>query len=353
MNWILLACFIAAIGISALLGLFFIKGTFNFLRKRTKGNTERFSSQSKPIYGGILFFSVFLIFSIIYFFTQQFIPGENNSSTFIALMITIGISFFMGLADDLLNTPPLFKFLVQFICAFVLIKAGVIITISPLQIVNYAITVLWVVGIMNSINMLDNMDAITSSISLSIIAPCVIMQLINENINLDTIIMIGAAGSIIGFLFYNWAPAKMYMGDNGSQFLGILLAYIGIKYFWNGIHITDSINYAYNAKQFVIVAMAFIVPLTDTTTVTINRILKGKSPFIGGRDHTTHFLFYRGLTTRMVAVTLFSINIIGVIMAQVLIYIPGMEYWTVYIFAIYPLVVFSLLYINTKTTEQK
>ncbi len=353
MNWILLVCLIAAIGISALLGLFFIKGTFSFLRKRTSGNTERFSSQSKPIYGGLLFFSVFIIFCVIYFFTQTNMPVENDSKTFIALIITISISFLMGLADDLLSTPPLFKFIIQFICAFILIKAGIIIHISPLQIVNYAITVLWVVGIMNSINMLDNMDAITSSISLSIIAPCVIMQIIYGTINLDTIVMVGAAGAIIGFLFYNWAPAKMYMGDNGSQFLGILLAYIGIKYFWNGNLITDSINYAHNGKQFVIVAMAFIVPLTDTTTVTINRILKGKSPFIGGRDHTTHFLFYRGLSTRMVAVTLFSINIIGVILAQMLIYIPQMEYWSIYVFAIYPFVIFSLLYINTKITEQK
>jgi UDP-GlcNAc:undecaprenyl-phosphate GlcNAc-1-phosphate transferase len=156
MEWILLASALVAVGFSALLGLFFIKGTFNFLTKRTKGNAERFSSQSKPIYGGILFYSVFLLCALIYFFSPLYTPDEANN--FIALMIIVSISFFMGLADDLLNTPPLFKFIVQFVCAFVLIKTGIVITISPMPWVNNIITVLWVVGIMNSFNMLDNME---------------------------------------------------------------------------------------------------------------------------------------------------------------------------------------------------
>ena len=351
MEWILLASALIAIGFSALLGLFFIKGTFSFLTKKTKGNTERFSSQSKPIYGGILFYTIFLVFSLIYYFTPMFTP--EDSSTFIALMIIVSVSFFMGLADDLLNTPPMFKFIVQFVCAFVLIKTGIVIVISPMAWVNNIITVLWIVGIMNSINMLDNMDAITSSISLTILLPCATMQIITGETNLDTMVMVTVCGALIGFLLYNWAPAKMYMGDNGSQFLGILLAYIGIKYFWNGMQLTGEMNYAFNAKQFIMVALAFIVPLTDTTTVTINRLLKGKSPFVGGRDHTTHYLYYRGLTTRKVAAVLIAINLIGVGLAQVLIYMPDINYNIVYSFAIYPVVMFALLYINTKVTKQK
>ena len=350
-EWILFVYAVIAVGFSALLGSFFVKGTFNFLTKKTNENTVRFSSQSKPIYGGILFYSVFLICSLIYFFSPMNTQGDIN--TFIALMITVGISFFMGLADDLLNTPPLFKFIVQFVCAFVLIKTGVVIKISPVDWLNYTITVFWVVGIMNSINMLDNMDAITSSISLTIILPCVLMQIIYGTINLDTIVMVTVSGALLGFLLYNWSPAKMYMGDNGSQFLGILLAYVGIKYFWNGMQITGEMNYAYNAKQFIMVALAFIVPLSDTTTVTINRLLKGKSPFVGGRDHTTHYLYYRGLTTRKVAVVLIAINLIGVCLAQTLIYMPEISYNIVYAFAIYPILMFALLYINTKVTKQK
>ena len=140
MEWILLASALLATAFSALLGSFFIKGTFNFLTKKSNGNTERFSSQSKPIYGGILFYSVFLLCSLIYFFSP--LNTQDDTNTFIALMITVGISFFMGLADDLLNTPPLFKFIVQFVCAFVLIKTGVVIEISPIEWINYTITFL-------------------------------------------------------------------------------------------------------------------------------------------------------------------------------------------------------------------
>ncbi|MCF0206024.1 MAG: undecaprenyl/decaprenyl-phosphate alpha-N-acetylglucosaminyl 1-phosphate transferase [Bacteroidales bacterium] len=351
MNWLLIVALLASILISLFLGSFLIKGSFSFLSKKSLPNSERFGSQSKPIYGGILFYTAFLIFCVGYFFSPYCAADDTNS--FVALMITIGISFFMGLADDLLSTPPLFKSVVQFLCAFILIKTGIIIHISPLTWVNYTITILWVVGIMNSINMLDNMDAITSSISLTIIVPCVIMQMLTHDCNIDTAVMITVAGALLGFLRYNWAPAKMYMGDNGSQFLGIFLAYVGIKYFWNGIQIVGEMNYAYNTIQFVMVASAFIVPLSDTTTVTINRLLQGKSPFVGGRDHTTHYLFYRGLSTRMVAVTLIAFNLVGVCISQFLTYYIDLPYWSYYCFLVYPLAVFLFLYINTRVTKQK
>lgn len=350
MNWLLLVSALIAIGTSAMLGSFFIKGHFNFLIKKNLETAERFGSQTKPIYGGILFYATFIVGCLIYYFLPFYNPAEEQNS-FITLLIVVSISFFMGLADDLLSTPPLFKFVIQFVCTFVLIKSGIVIHISPIEWVNYIITVLWVVGIMNSLNMLDNMDAITSSICLSIIIPCLLMHLITNNVNIDTYIMTITAGALLGFLIYNWSPAKMYMGDNGSQYIGIFLAYIGIKYFWNGIQITDEVNYAFNAKQFIMVALAFIVPLTDTTTVTINRLLKKKSPFIGGRDHTTHFLFYRGLSTRKVAITLIIINTIGVALAQVIMYCVNIEYWLVYTFAAYAVIVFALLYINTKITK--
>lgn len=351
MKWCLLFIIVLATAISLLLCRFFIKGTFSFLKKRNATNAIRFSSQSKPIYGGIAFYSIFLFFTLIFYFVPLGIEGEAKN--LLALLAIISISFFMGLADDLLGTPPSFKFIIQIVCAFILIRSGIFINLSPIMWINYTITFLWVVGIMNSINMLDNMDAITGSVSLSIIIPCVLMQIFNDTITIETFAELAIIGAILGFMHYNWAPAKMYMGDNGSQFLGILLAYVGIKYFWNGNEIIGEINYAYNAKQFVMVALAFIVPLSDTTTVTINRLLRGQSPFVGGKDHTTHYLFYRGYSVRKTGLILLTINVIGVILAMVLIYLPDIPYWVVYLFALYPITMFSLLYINTKITQQK
>lgn len=88
------------------------------------------------------------------------------------------------------------------------------------------------------------------------------------------------------------------MGDTGSQFLGVLLAALAIIFFWNGQYSGAGSSHT---MQLTLVAMAFCLPIIDTTTVFIKRIFKGTSPFIGGRDHTTHHLSYLGLTDRQVA----------------------------------------------------
>ena len=113
-------------------------------------------------------------------------------------------------------------------------KNNNIISIFEMDFLNYIITILWVVGIMNSINMLDNMDGITTVTSIFIFLTALIfLALQNSFQHYDFMIVLGMMGGLISFLFYNWSPSKMYMGDSGSQFLGLLLAIIGIKYFWN------------------------------------------------------------------------------------------------------------------------
>jgi len=166
------------------------------------------------------------------------------SKEYISLFLVVTLSFLMGLADDILNTSPIFKFIIQIVCALILIYNGIYIIISPMDWMNYLITILWVVGIMNSINMLDNMDGVSSASSLSIFIAVAIYLIANggENSILSLIILVSTIASLLSFLFYNWHPSKMYMGDNGSQFLGILLAWVGIKFFWNAIPITELIQ---------------------------------------------------------------------------------------------------------------
>jgi UDP-GlcNAc:undecaprenyl-phosphate GlcNAc-1-phosphate transferase len=104
----------------------------------------------------------------------------------------------------------------------------------------------------------------------------------------------------------------MYMGDSGSQFLGVFLAGIGIEYFWNA---PDYYDVAVQSKQFLIAILMFVIPISDTTTVSINRMLKGKSPFVGGRDHTTHHLSYLGLGDRHVALVMISLSSLAMFLA--------------------------------------
>ena len=262
------------------------------------GEISRWSSTQKPALGGITFFICFLVsisFNSIFF---------NNNIVFhnlqaFGVLATVSIAFLMGLADDAYNTKPFLKFFVQSICSIILIATNNYIVITEIDFFNYILTFLWVVGIMNSINMLDNMDGITTSVSITIIA-CVFVSLkIGNDLDIfDSILLIGVMGSLCGFLFHNWYPSRMFMGDTGSQFLGMFLAYFGIKYLWNS---TDFNGEHIPAKQLCTVLVAFILPILDTTFVTISRVLKKKSPFVGGKDHTTHHVSYLGLTDSQVA----------------------------------------------------
>ncbi len=353
MDYLILIVFIVAIIAGTLLNNFFIKRPIKFLVKKANNSAIRFSTQSKPIFGGLSFYAIFLALIIlsVFIFTNEI----YQSKEFISIFIVVTISFMMGLADDIINTPPSFKFIVQFLCAFIFIFNGIYIEISPYDWYNYVITVIWVVGIMNSINMLDNMDSVTTLTSLSIIGGAGLYSILYSTglSPFASLVFITTAGALISFLFFNWNPSKMYMGDNGSQFLGSILALVGIVFYWNAVPI-EEFQYGYNFQQILIVGSAFIIPLTDTTTVTINRLLRKQSPFVGGRDHTTHHLFYLGLSQRWVAFTLFALNTIGVVFAMYLINVEDkLDYNKLWYFAIYPAVVFLFLYLNTKLTKQK
>jgi UDP-GlcNAc:undecaprenyl-phosphate GlcNAc-1-phosphate transferase len=165
-------------------------------------------------------------------------------------------------------------------------------------------------GIMNSINMLDNMDGITASVSLVILLTLITSFFITGyTANFYFILISGIACALIGFLVFNWHPSKMFMGDSGSQFLGIFLSAVGIIFFWN-MEPLNNPNICF-VKKIIIPILAFIIPIVDTTTVVINRISRGHSPFIGGKDHTTHNLARIGLKDNHVAITVVLISFIS------------------------------------------
>ncbi len=334
--------------ISLLSHRFFVIRSEKYKIKKVNISAERWNSQSKPVLGGITFYAIFLfsIINYIFFFGyENIMQGEV-----IATILVITISFLMGLADDMLNTPPGFKFFVQFLSAAILIYSGIYINIFDSTILNYTISMFWIVGIMNSLNMLDNMDAITTSVTCTIlIGAIVILSVLYGSTNVYLIISLGALASLVAFLYYNWTPAKMYMGDNGSQFIGSLLAIIGIKVFWNTTVLTD---YSFIYPVAIAVA-AFIIPISDTATVTINRLLRKQSPFVGGRDHTTHHLSYLGLKDKYVAIILLSINALFVGFVCFIVLKANNIGSSIVISSIGSLIVFVTLYTISKTSKPK
>ncbi|MFN3554656.1 MAG: MraY family glycosyltransferase [Bacteroidales bacterium] len=300
--------FVAALIFSLIINRFLLKFAKTLGIRNTSETIIRWSSTSKPALGGISFYIIFLFSIILISFLGPEKAGFFNLQT-LGILAVVTIGFLLGLFDDAYNTHPWIKFFSQFACGAILIVSGTYINIFSSDALNYALTLFWVVGMMNSINMLDNMDAITSVVSLGILVSILVGMLLRADMsNPLTIIVIGGIAALSGFLFYNWNPSKMYMGDTGSQFLGVLLAALAINCLWNGKGIVAE---APAWMRFFAVATLFALPIIDTTTVSVKRIMRGKSPFVGGRDHTTHHLGYLGLSDKNVAWVFVAVSVVS------------------------------------------
>jgi len=342
--------------IGALLFSFFINSILlKFIKtlgiRDDKETVIRWSEQSKPAIGGLTFYIVFLLSITLHPFIFSYVGAEVDFKT-TGMIGAVSLGFLMGLADDAYNTKPLLKLITQISCGGLLIYSGTYIQLFDAATLNYALTIFWVVGLMNSINMLDNMDGITSSVSLTIAFTILsIMITNNELTQISFTIVIGLIAALFVFLYFNWSPAKMYMGDTGSQFLGILLAALSINYLWNP---ASQVEFS-TSRQFIIPILAFIVPIIDTITVSIKRISKGKSPFVGGKDHTTHHLSYLGISEKNVAIIMLLLSITSSILVCIIVnYIHEWSHIYTLIFSIYFLMIFAILFrIAIKNTDKQ
>ncbi len=334
--------FVASLLFSLIINRFLLKFSRNLGIRNTNETIIRWSSTSKPALGGISFFIIFLFSIVIISFLEPVANNFFNLQT-LGFLIVVTVGFLTGLFDDAYNTHPWKKFFSQLLCGIILIATGTYIDLFEYNLFNYALTLFWVVGMMNSINMLDNMDGITTIVSLSV-GIIILLEILvgNSLFNPYLIIVIGLIAVLLGFLYYNWNPSKMYMGDTGSQFLGILLASLGITFFWNGAAFPGEST---ALIRFLSVAVVFALPIIDTTTVFYKRIARGQSPFIGGKDHTTHHLSYLGLSDQKVALLFVAVSIVSIFVTLMLThYIVEWEVLHHILFGSYFLVLFIVLF---------
>jgi len=214
----------------------------------------------------------------------------------------------IGLWDDLKNLQPLPRFIAQSIAG--VFTAGILIVTDNVgnptgsAIFDSIITVIWVVGICNSINFFDNLDGgaagtvAISSITLAFLA-------LNGDQYLIAALSTVTAGATLGFLVWNKSPAKIYMGDAGALFLGVLIATLTIRLHPN----SDTQLGSYLTPVFLLA-----VPILDTTIAVLSRLRRGLSPFQGGQDHLSHRLIRAGLSRKQSAIMLWSLSgIYGVV----------------------------------------
>ena len=225
---------------------------------------------------------------------------ENFKLASFVLIPAIAISA-MGLWDDLKGLEPWPRLVAQTVTGIIV---AVILTATDTmgfafdsQVLNYAITVLWIVGVCNSINFFDNHDGGAAG-TVTVITLFLFFIAYDRQQVLVSALAIVTAGATSGFLLWNRHPAKIYMGDAGSLFLGIMISVLTIR-------LSPGVVPAYKSLAIPLFLMA--TPILDTTVAVISRIARGISPFKGGRDHLSHRLMRKGLNRRITALTLWGL----------------------------------------------
>lgn len=219
----------------------------------------------------------------------------------------------MGLVDDLRGLEPWPRLVLQtaaaVVVAFILISTHTIGTPLNNRFLDSAITIFWIVGVCNSINFFDNLDGGASG-TVAVVTIFLFYIAYHQHQILISALAIVTAGATAGFLLWNHSPAKIYMGDAGALFLGIILSVLTIR-----------LNPAIvpRSKSLAIPMFLLAVPILDTTVAVTSRLARHISPFEGGRDHLSHRLMRIGIGRRIAAIALWALaGVYGVV--AVLIY---------------------------------
>jgi UDP-GlcNAc:undecaprenyl-phosphate/decaprenyl-phosphate GlcNAc-1-phosphate transferase len=217
-----------------------------------------------------------------------------------ALILGVSIVFAMGLYDDFNNVPPHIKISCQIIAAAIIIFSGHRLNWLPTVFPDSLVTLFWIVGITNGFNLIDNMDGLCAGVScIASLSFAVLLFAISPEASLIAIII---AGSSAGFLVYNFYPAKIFMGDCGSQVLGFSISVLALC--------IPAANSGSTLIGIVVPVLVLIVPVLDTTLVTLNRLLSGRSVFKGGCDHTSHRMVLVGCSEKKAVLCLYATGVL-------------------------------------------
>ena len=278
--------------------------------KKEKDPGRRMHRNPIPRMGGLAIFLGFLLSVLI------FVPMTNPMKGMLLGSIIIVI---LGIFDDIYDLPAKLKFLVQIIAAVVAMLSGNIITVlsnpnifssNPFWVLgwmSYPITVLWIVAITNAVNLIDGLDGLACGVStISSMTMLVVALQVTET--WEPVVMGALAGACLGFLPYNLNPAKIFMGDTGSTFLGFVLATVSVQGMFK---LPMSIT-------FVAPFLMLGLPIFDTAFAFIRRIAHGQSPMHADRGHIHHRLIDMGFSQKQAVAVLYVISAILGLSAVVL-----------------------------------
>ena len=253
-----------------------------------------------PYLGGVAIVIGVCVVTYAAIFWSQQKDALVIASTVLIPAVLIGV---IGLVDDIKKLDPWPRFIAQNLVGIVI--AGILIFTDTLGspsgniVIDLFLTLLWIVGLTNSINFFDNVDGGASG-SIAISSFFLFLLAFQDGQYSIAALSIVLAGATLGFLLWNRPPARIYMGDAGALFLGLLIATLSLRFDPNPIFLSAS---------FAIPVFLLAIPILDTSVAVTSRLRRGISPFQGGRDHLSHRLMRSGLSKRQAVLSLWLMQV--------------------------------------------
>lgn len=303
--WLYVAAFVG----SGILSAVFVQGSIWLAQWSglTDGPDGGRKTQDRPIpkLGGI---AVAIAFTLV-FLTAVGISGEITAFQLLASVLLPGLIVAgLGFIDDIRSLNPWIRLAAQTALALLVWWTGTQVGFTRVTWLDAVITVLWIVGLTNAMNLLDNSDGLAASTALVASLGTGLVAVIYGQYFVGALAF-ALAGTAAGFLWHNWHPATVYLGDAGAYFLGFLLAIVTLRLRPVGVALPWSA---------LIPVLLVLVPILDTGFVVVRRLIERRHPFTPGRDHLSHVLMDRGLSVRQAVGVLQIVLVLSVAAAVAL-----------------------------------
>lgn len=304
-EYIVIGTIIAAFAVAAVLSYFFTPPVKNFAHKvgaiDVPKDARRMHKKPIPRLGGLAIYGGFLCSILIF--------GQFDE-TMLCVLLGAAIIVALGIFDDVLALGAKLKFVVQIVAAAIPVcigdlQIGLFTNLNPLSdtpfvhlgILAVPVTIIWIVGITNAVNLIDGLDGLAVGVSSIAAITMLAVALLTGNMPI-AITMAALAGACIGFMPYNLNPAKIFMGDTGSTFLGYMLATVSIMGLFK----------FYAVISFAVPFLILGLPIFDTANAIIRRVAAGRSPMSPDRGHVHHKLIDMGFNQKQAVAILYAIS---------------------------------------------
>jgi len=251
-----------------------------------------------PIWGGVAIWFSFL--------SAAAIRGIVFDPAVLILLSTTTGAFILGLADDFWKLRPKWKLVGQVTLSLAFLILGPSFSVTGWKPLDLLIALLWLVGITNAFNLLDNINGLCAGTAVLVAGFQSALFFFRGDIPL-ALLCLAFAGATLGFLVYNFPVGRIFMGDSGSQFIGFCLAAVTLS----GLHFSTKNQFG----TLLFPLMLMVVPICDTTMVALTRRIRRRPISVGGTDHLSHRLVAYGFSERSAVITLWTLSFLGGLVA--------------------------------------